>query len=250
MPDSASQPPISDDDAMLIERAVRGDLSPEEQVRLDELMKADPGVAHELERAKREEDAMNTAATLLTDRSDPARMKMAIEQKLGLDLRMSLLMVGGLILVIPLYLFLLHGLSDSSDVAALGVLVPLVMLVIYLLLNLRRRRAFRKAIAAGESALAEEFARHLHRSRSGHTIARAGLIISYIGLPLVVLDDIVNGNYARATVVMICGTVLLVGWKTAFNRKQQDRYDRFFEGRLTLEELFEKDAATSESDDE
>jgi hypothetical protein len=250
MTDPTNQPRISDETAMLIERAVRGDLSPEEQARLDGLVSADPVVATELERAEREEDAMNTAAMLMNERSDPERMRKAIEQKLGLDLRMNLLMGSGLLVAIPVYLLLLHGWGQRSDLAALGALVPLVAVVVYLLLNLRRQRAFRKAVAAGESALAEEFTRHLHRSCNGYTITRAAFIIVGIALPLVVLEDIVNGNFARAIVLVICGSVLLLGLKTAFRRTQKERYDKFFEGRLTLEELFENNATTTESDGE
>ncbi len=251
MTDSASHSSIPDDAAMLIERAVRGELSPEERSRLDALMEADPVVAEELERAKREEEAMNTAAMLLSERSDPERMRMAIEQKLGMDLRMIRMYGGVLIVAIPIYIFMLHGFAQNYALIAWIGLVPLVPVVIHLVLMVRRRRAFQRAAAGGDPAIASEFSRHLSRSRKEHTIVRAGLIITYIGLPLIVLDDIVAGNYARAIVLAVFFLILLAsGWKTAFSRRQQERFDKFFEGRLTIEQLFDKRAESAESDAE
>jgi len=251
MTDPTDQPRISDETAMLIERAVRGEISPEEQARLDELVSADPLVAAELERAEREEDAMNTAAMLLNEQSDPERMRRAIEQKISMDLRMIRLIGGSLIIGIPIYIYMLHGFSRNFALIAWIGVVPLVPLAIHLVLTVRRRRAFQCAAASGDPAIASEFTRHLSRSRKEHAFARAGLIVAYIALPLIVINDLVSGNHDRAIVLAVCYLILLAsGWKTAFSRRQQERFDGFFEGRLTVEELFDKRAEATELDSE
>lgn len=251
MTDSASPPPISEEAAELIERTVRDEISPEQRMRLEALIEADPAVAGELERAKREEGAMNTAAMLLTEQSDPERMRRAIEQKLGLDLRMILTVGVSLIVGIPVYMFMLYEYPQHYSLVVWIGVVPLTPLLVYLALNLYRWRALRRALSSGGPALENEFSRHLSRSRNEHTIARAGLIIAYIAMPLMIIEDLVSGNHARAIVLAVFYLTLLgCGWKTAFSRRQQDRFDKFFEGRLTLEEMFDKQHPSNEPDGE
>lgn len=251
MTDSASQPPISDDAAMLIERAVRGDLSPKERSRLDDFVAADPSVAEELARAKREEEAMNTAAMLFTERTDLDRMQRAARQKLDFDRTMIRRIALSFLIWVPVYIVLFGFQQRTWPYTFLIFVVPMLPLLVWGVLTARRKAAFRRAVERGDASIADEYTRHLHRSRNENTISRAGLIIAYICFPLVIVEDLVNGNYARAIVLAVFYLVLLAcGWKTAFSRKQQGRFDEFFQGRLTLEELFDKRVDPTEPDGE
>ncbi|MFU8829746.1 MAG: hypothetical protein ACNA8P_09985, partial [Phycisphaerales bacterium] len=149
MTDSAHQPPISDEAAMLIERAVRGDLSPEQQSRLEGLVGADPVVAEELQRAKREEEAMTTAAMLLNERSDPERMRMAIEQKLKHDRRGLRRVAVGFIAYVVIFSFIV-----AQDRWPWGVLAPISLCLIWWLITEKRLRSLKRAVPHDDEGIA------------------------------------------------------------------------------------------------
>lgn len=246
MSDSASTRSISDEAAMLIERAVRGEISIEERTRLDELIGADPVVAEELQRAKREEGAMNTAAMLLNERSDPDRMRNAIEQKLRLDRRGLRLVAGGFIVFVVIF-----SVIAAQERWPWGVLAPIALCLIWWLITEKRFRSFKRTLPQSDEQIVKEFRQHLSRSRNGIVVSRAAVLIILLGLILAVLDYVADAAYAKAVVVAVCGlVVLLCAWKTLFNRRYQQRYDQFLQGRLTLDELFEKRAGSTESDGE
>lgn len=240
-------PEPTEDSAMLIERAVRGDLSPEEQSRLDELVAADPSVAEELARAKREEGAMNTAAMLLAEQSDPERMRRAIEQNLKLDRRGTFLISGIAMLVLVMYA-ILRTPYDGAGWIVLG--LPLLPIMYFVARDRWRHRLFLRSQSRPES-LRVEYEKHIVRSRQQVTVAKALIIIVTMALTVITVDHALDGLYGRAAFAAACAIVLVIsGRKSLFNSSYQKRYDQFIQGRLTLEELFEKRAESSESDAE
>lgn len=247
MTDSASHSLIPDDAAVLIERAVRGELSPEERSRLDALIGADPVVAEELERAKREEDAMNTAAMLLSERSDPERMRMAIEQKLKLDRKMNL-RIGTIAVLVLLVYALLRTPYDGVSWIILG--VPLLPIMYFVARDQWRYRLFQRS-QSEPTSLPAEYGKHIARSRHQVTIGRAIIILVAMALTVMAIDHALDGLYGKAAFAAACGIVLVISaGKSLFNCSYQKRYDEFLQGRLTLEELFDKRAESTEPDAE
>jgi len=241
-----TQPDGAEERAMLIERAVRGELSPEEQSRLDELVAADPSVSKELELARREDHDMSTAATLLNEQSDPERMRMAIEQKLKFDRRGLRLVAGGFIAFVVIY-----ALFVGQDRWPWGVLAPISLCIIWWLITEKRLRSFKRGVPHDQEGIAKEFTRHLARSRMALGFNRAIIPIFLLMIILTVVDNMLDGSYARAAFVLPFGFFICVyGWKYLYNSSYQKRYDQFLQGRLTLEELFDKRTDTPESDGE
>lgn len=241
MTDSAAPTPISEDIAVLIERAVRGDLSAAERSRLEELASRDPVVAEEFQRAQREEHAMSTVADLFTQRSDSERMQRAIRQKLDWDGKIIRRFVVGFVIWVPIYLLFFVSQPWNWQLLVAIAVVPMLPVVVWGILTARRRRAFREAVEAGDASVADEFSRHLTRSRNENTINRAGFLVACFAMVVMMIHDYSAGNYPRAVLSSICfAVVFTVGIKVVFSRRYQERNDLFFQGRLTLEQLFEK----------
>jgi Flp pilus assembly protein TadB len=251
MSDSASTRSISDEAAMLIERAVRGEISPEQRTRLDALIEADPVVAEEFQRAQREEHAMSTVADLFTQRSDSERMQLAIRQKLDWDRNIIRRFVVGFVIWVPIYLLFFVSQPWNWQLLVAIAVVPMLPVVVWGMLTARRQLAFREAVEAGDASVADEFSRHLTRSRNENTINRAGFVVACFAMVVMMIHDYSTGNYARAVLSSICFVVVFTaGTKVVFSRRYQELNDLFYQGRLTLEELFEKRAESTESDGE
>ncbi|MFG0293805.1 MAG: hypothetical protein ACF8MJ_11740 [Phycisphaerales bacterium JB050] len=233
-----AQTPLSDETAMLIERAVRGELSSEQRTRLDGLIEADPLVAEELERAQNEESAMNTAAVLLNQRSDPDRMRLAIEQKLQLDQRMLRLVAGGFIVFVVVFVLI-----AARERWPWGMLAPMTLCLLWWLVTEKRFRSFRRSLPQGDEHIAQEFRRHLSRSRNGIVLNRAAVLVIVLAIMVSVIDHIADGAYAKAVILGAFGLLIMFrAWKTLFDRTYQQRYDQFLQGRVTIEDLFDKRA--------
>lgn len=248
MPERTPNPSISEEAAMLIERALRDDLSPEQRARLGELVEQDPQIEQQLADAEQEQHAMNTTAELFNRHADTDRMQQAIRQKLDLDRRMvrRFLIAFGIWLPIYFALFVYGSGPVNWQLLIAIIVVPMLPLIVWGILTVHRRRRFRRALDSGDSSIADEYTHHLHRSRNEHTIARAGWFFMCIGLPLMITHDFSTGNNARAILLLFCFVVMLyAGWKTVLNRSVQQRTDLFFQGRLTLEDLFDRRQETS-----
>jgi hypothetical protein len=240
MPGPSIDPP--QDPAELIERAVHGTLTPGESAELDRLTAADPELASELERARKEHDAMTTLVSTPKDRAsgDPLppfdfdRARRTIERKIRKERRVLLALTGWVGITPPLLIAISWPNTDWALVAW-STLLPASPVLIWAVYRWREAAAFRRAIDAGPDddvpGLESAWERHIRRSRAEFTAMGACIALVFLALVVWAIELIDKGAWPVVPFALVgAGVMGYHGVRRMWTRRGREAHEREIAG--------------------